>query len=443
MKMRKIAPFIIALVLLLVSNTPASADIAPPEPAPGSGITPSQETRVRMVAENVLMVVREASSDAYAIEVTADFAMRNLGERDEQMQVRFPLENISGIDDGWGQPAEVRNFKARVNGFQSIIKTTEEPYQSNGIPINWAAFDVNFPTGQDVHIQVSYVTDVQEDIAPNIEYILGTGSGWFDSIGTATITIRFPYAMSTANILWFELPETLPDNVVTIGKEIRWHWENYEPAPDEIVRVSVVNPADWKQILDLESEIGIDPADVDTAIALSQAYQRVGSEKHGCMISKNLADLAEMAIEQSLPSRPNAIELHVQLAEVYYWRLNCRSLQSSDNQTIQKLLDELRIVLELDPTNERASEIQGVLQNSLTAPITPIPPTFPTKIAATKIATEITTEFKNLPAVTPTPSPEPVKKDNDLGFNVLWGAILFIIGIALGITFSKHKQNLI
>jgi hypothetical protein len=118
-------------------------------------------------------------------------------------------------------------------------------------------------------------------------------------------------------------------------------------------------------------------------------------------------------------------------------------LQSSDNQTIQKLLDELRIVLELDPTNERASEIQGVLQNSLTAPITPIPPTFPTKIAATKIATEITTEFKNLPAVTPTPSPEPVKKDNDLGFNVLWGAILFIIGIALGITFSKHKQNLI
>lgn len=437
----KPSSFIIALISLLVATMPVHADIAPPEPAPGSGITPSQETNVKMVAENVLMVVKEFSSDTYNLEVTADFLMRNLGETEEQMQVRFPLENISGLGDMWGQPAEIRNFKANVDGYQKSTYVTEEPYQANDIPLNWAVFSVDFPPGHDVHVRVSYVTDVQNEAYSNIEYILGTGAGWFDSIGTATITLRFPYAVNVANILFFEQPDIIPENVVIIGKEIRWHWKDYEPDPNETVRVSVVNPAYWKEILSLEAKLGANPADINTAIALSKAYQKAGSEKHGCMNSSKIADLAEIAIEQSLPLSPKDIHLHLQLAEVYLWRINC--FFPNNDPTMEKLQSELKTIFELDPTNERALEIQSTLQDSFARLITPAPSitTTPTIVAVTATTTKIVVESQNSQIPAPTISPELVTGSNDLGWKILWGTGLLIIGVILGATFRKQKQN--
>ena len=443
MNKKKFVAFIFTIILLLVSNTPAYADIAPPKSPPGSGISPSQETKVQMVAENVLMVVKKTSSGVYIIEVTADFAMKNLGDTDEQMQVRFPLENVSGLGDGRGEHPEVRNFKAKVNGVQTNTKISEESYLANYIPINWAVFNANFPAGQNVLVQVRYVSDVQDDLSPNIEYILGTGAGWFDSIGNATITLRFPYAVSTANILSFGQSEMLPENVVTIGKEIRWHWKDYEPDPEEIVSVSVVNPAEWQQILDLESQIGANPADINTAINLSQTYQWVGSEKHGFMISPKIADLAEVAIEQALPLSPMDIRLHTQLAEVYFWRLNYGSPNSPDDPSIKKLQSELTTIFELDPTSERASEIQSVLQNSLAKFITPTPTITisPTDVVVTEIVTITADESHPSLISTPTPLPEPIARNNNLGWNVLWGTVLFLIGGILGATFRKQKHK--
>jgi hypothetical protein len=438
MTTRKIVAIIITTILLMVSYTPVRADIAPPEPPPGSGINPSQETKVQMVAENVLMVVRETSPDVYIIEVTADFAMKNLGETDEQMQVRFPLENVSGLGDGWGQHPEVRNFKASVNKSQVSTKTIQEPYQTNGIPLNWAAFDVNFPTGQDVYIQVSYITDVEDYAAPAIQYILGTGAGWYQSIGTATITLRFPYAVSMANVLWFHEPDKIPENIVLIGKEIRWHWKNYEPASDEIVSVSVVHPKDWQNILDLEAKTGINPNDIDSVIELSRKYQVAGSNK-GFISTPRLGDLAEIAIEQALALHPNEIRLHLELAEIYYQRY-WWSKYLPENPYTQKLKDEIGVIFELDPTNQRALELKTLLEQDLAKAQNPTPSATPTKTVVVKTPTQKPSETPPF-IMAATVTPEAVTESNNSSGQVLAGIFVLIVGFIAGTIFTKKRER--
>lgn len=437
MTTRKYVAFIITIVLLLVSYSPALADVAPPYPPPGSGINPSQETKVQMVAENVLMVVKETSQDVYTIEVTADFAMKNLGEADEQMQVRFPLENVSGLGDGWGQHPEVRNFKASVNKSQVSTKTIQEPYQTDGIPLNWSAFDVNFPTGQDVYIQVSYITDVEDYAAPAIQYILGTGAGWYQSIGTATITLRFPYAVSMANVLWFHEPDKIPENIVIIGKEIRWHWQNYEPASDEIISVSVVHPKDWQSILDLEAKTGINPNDIDSVIELSKKYQVAGSNK-GFISTPRLGDLAEIAIEQALALHPNEIRLHSELAEIYYQRY-WWSKYLPVNPYTQKLKDEIGVILELDPTNQRALELNTLLEQDLAKAQSPTPSVTPTKTVIAIMPTLKPSET-SFPIATITVTPEVVIENDNIGRQVFAGIFILIIGFVAGTIFTKKRE---
>jgi hypothetical protein len=438
--MKNNVAFIIAIILSLFSITPALADIAPPEPPPGSGISPSQETQVQMVAENVLMVVKETSADVYIIEVNAYFVMRNLGAIDEQMQVRFPLENISGIGDGWGEHPEVRNFQARVNQSQVPTKIIQEPYQSNGIPLSWAAFNVNFPTGRDVYVRVSYVTDVQNSESPVIQYILGTGAGWYESIGTATITVRFPYAVSMANILWFQEPEKITENVALIGKEIRWHWKNYEPTRDEIIGVTVVHPRDWQSILDLEAKTGINPDDIDSVIELSRKYQRAGSNKE-YISTPILADLAEIAIEQALALHPNDIRLHLELAEIYqqrYWF----SRFSPENPYTQKLQDEIGVILELEPTNQRSLELKTYLEQDLAKSQPPTLPPALTKTVITKIPTQKPSQTP-FPTLTVTITPGVAMEGSNSRMQVFTWVFLLITGFVFGTIFAKKRQKLL
>ena len=86
---------LLALIFIFCLLTPTGvvrADIAPPPPPEGSGITPgSIPTNVRMLAEKVVIDVAGISSHPTGdAAITADFQMRNLGEAEEKMNVRFP-----------------------------------------------------------------------------------------------------------------------------------------------------------------------------------------------------------------------------------------------------------------------------------------------------------------------------------------------------------------
>src|SRR5262245_57160666 len=106
--------------LILALALPALGDVAPPNQAPGSSIGPAGTTQVRMLAEQVILDIQPSKpnqdnrslADDYALaQVNATFQMRNLGQAEETMPVRFPLE--APID--FGNMAPVAGFTVKVN----------------------------------------------------------------------------------------------------------------------------------------------------------------------------------------------------------------------------------------------------------------------------------------------------------------------------------------
>lgn len=241
-----------------------------------------------------------------------------------------------------------------------------------------------------------------------------------------------------ANVLWFHEPDKIPENVVMIGREIRWHWKNYEPASNEIIGVSVVHPKDWQNILDLEAKTGFNPTDIDSVIELSRKYQVAGSNK-GFISTPRLGDLAEIAIEQAFALHPNEIGLHLELAEIYYQRYWWWQYLP-ENPYTQKLKYEIGVILELDPTNQRALELKTLLEQDLEKAQSPTPSTAPTKTIITKTPTLKPRETPS-PVATYIDSPEIAIEGDEISIQVFVGIFVLIIGFVAGAIFTKKRAK--
>jgi hypothetical protein len=252
----------VSLVLLLLATPSAAfADIAPPMNPPGANPGPGSETtQVRMMAETVLIeVLRNTPSGSLARAlVTADFTMRNLGTESESMAARFPI----GGNDGFGNYPEIEDLRVKVDGRTVGTRRTEgvDPkYGSASAP--WAEFNVTFPPGEDVQVRVTYALDGSgEQAYASFYYILETGAGWKDTIGSADLVVRLPYDASPHNVIldygtgW----STTTSGGVISGREIRWHHEDFEPGREH--HLGLLGPAlDWLGVLTERENVAANP----------------------------------------------------------------------------------------------------------------------------------------------------------------------------------------
>ncbi len=224
---------VLLLFAIFAFPSAALADMAPPANPPGSNLQPGTETtQVRMMAETVLIDVKNDTTpnNLGSAAVTADFTMRNLGSNDESMAARFPISS----SNGYGKYPEITNIVIKVNGKQIPYRRTNYPdvrnWDQTAVP--WAEFDVTFPVGQDVAVEVSY--DLQGSGYPDLPYtsyyyILETGAGSKDTIGSADITLRLPYPADPENILLQSQlgPETTSGGSIQ-GNGMTWHFENFK-----------------------------------------------------------------------------------------------------------------------------------------------------------------------------------------------------------------------
>ena len=130
--------------------------VAPPINPPGPNLEPGAEvTQVRMAAETVVIAVNsDTTPDSLgSAAVVADFTMHNLGAQDENLAVRFPIAG----SDGRGNFPELTGLVVKVNG-KSVsthrVSYPEPRYMGEDVP--WAEFQVSFPAGKDVAIEVKY-----------------------------------------------------------------------------------------------------------------------------------------------------------------------------------------------------------------------------------------------------------------------------------------------
>ena len=374
----------LALGLLFFPGQPARADIAPPAEPPGSNISPGDGTQVQMLAETVQISIqpvpyqsrpRLAAEFAQA-SVKASFTMRNQGESDEQMQVRFPLMDPSGTGDGFGNYPEIQSIQVRVNeksvGTRRITTPTPNTWDQNAPPIAWAAFNVDFPVGKKVSIIVQYnLQPTGYFPVADFAYVLETGAGWFGPIGSADLILSLPYEVNSQNLVYGDY-NTTPGGQVS-GQQITWHYDNLEPTRDDNLRVDVVAPKVWMDVIQARQAAQTNSGDANAWQTLAQAaaYAALDESGKGWLRTdpggKALALDSQRAYEQVLALRPKDPNLWAG-----YENLMLRILMQIDYPTydkqptasdpdLQKLVKAVNQVLALDPQNEEVkSDAQWV-----------------------------------------------------------------------------------
>lgn len=435
---------VIALLLVLLGfPSRVRADISPPIFPPGSNPQPSVEgTQVRMVAETVLIEVqRDITPESLGrARVTADFTMHNTGTAEESMAVRFP---IAASDGRFGYP-EISNLLIQVDGRQVQYRRASYPdirYMDENVP--WAEFDVAFPAGQDVAIRVAY--DLQgSGYYPYTAfyYILETGAGWKDTIGSADVILRLPYEAGPENVIlntqigW---GETTPGGTFE-GKEFRWHFDEFEPGagqPVQNMEFVLVAPPAWEAVLTARASVEKNPEDGEAWGRLGKAYKDVFFLYKSYREDDTGQELYRQSVEayeKCLVLKPEDAQWHAGFADLLGQRAMWDSWMSGTRPEAFRAVEEIHTALQLAPDDPVVREIaanlvfmveDGIEQNGdsfdfpwLTK--TPIglrsaPATVPVdELTATPLppaVIESTVTSSPLPAASDTPQPEPTRAE--------------------------------
>ncbi len=465
-----VAPALFLAALgLFTSPAPVRADIAPPQLPGGSSLSPGEAagTQVEMAAEQVTITVgdvtdfkiEEMDVSGVQAQVEAIFQMHNTGDQDEDMQVRFPLVDPYGTGDGFSHLPKVEDFAVSVDGEPGewINMETVNPVSPDLSPVQWAAFDVSFPAGETVEIIVDYST-YSTGYLPlaGFSYILDTGAGWKGPIGEGDIILRLPYIADKENVLTAQFspaPEpTMKDN------DARWHFENLEPRREDNWSVTIFSPDFMNEIYDLRELVADNPDDANALKDLGDMYLQAAEGK-GIYYLRPGAEgyilLAEDAYLNSLVIRPDDVATNVAYLEAlaaHY--LGADLVPDAPAPSVEKIANQVNVVLSLDPENQQAMDIYdqlGVVAQEL--PTLGATPTFVSTLdlpAPAPTATRRVPPTTISPEETPMPAPYPVSNP-PLGIsNIGWlfiillalcGAGLLVVIVVLVVLLMRHKRS--
>ena len=353
------------------------------------------------MAETVLIDVKNDTTPGSlgSAAVTADFTMRNLGSSDESMAARFPISS----DNGYGKYPEITDIVIKVNGKQISYRRASYPdarYQT-GPNVPWAEFDITFPVGQDVAVEVVYNLDGSG--YPNLAYtsyyyVLETGAGWKDTIGSADIVLRLPYPADSQNILLSsELgSETTPGGSIQ-SNEMHWHFENFEPGPNDNMEFDLVAPYAWQAVLKERGNVASSPNDGEAWGQLAKAYKAIFFLEKGYCPDAGGEEIYESSVEayaKCLALLPNDAEWHAGFAELLADRLYWDHSRVGATADTYRAFHEIQTALQLAPTDTKVQNIaqeissmfpDSMIQNGtsydfiwLTQTPTPYPTDYPT-----------------------------------------------------------------
>lgn len=354
---------IFLILMLLTLHSSVLADAAPPYNPPGVNPEPGEETtQVRMMVETVLIEVKNVG-DLGRAHVVADFTMHNMGSATEYLAVRFPIS----ASDGYSNYPEIMNLAMKVDGRQVAFRRANYPdiqYERYEVP--WAEFDVSFPPGKDVTLQVTYDlegTGYYPETA--FYYILSTGAGWKDTIGSADIILRLPFAADPQNVIlgvqigW---AETTPGGIF-VGNEVRWHFEDFEPGPEGPVQdmeFALVSPKLWTAVLKEKDNVTKDPRDAEAWGRLGRNLKQVFFESKGYRMDpagEQLYELSIAAYEKCLSLKPEDAQWHAGIADLLAQRAYWDSWERGFVPDTNRALYEIQIALRLAPDDPVVLEI--------------------------------------------------------------------------------------
>ena len=294
-----ISIFLGSAVGLFMFIIPTRADVAPPQAPPGANPEVNSITEVRMVDEKVVITVQEEDiNDMGLARVWAEFHMMNLGNTQERLMVRFPIS----YSDGFSSYPEIEDLMVYVDN----ISVSTAPLALDGDPdkwddpIKWSEFEVEFPPGEIVEIEVDYTLfGTGEYPFVSYGYLLETGAGWNGTIGKAEIIVRMPYAATAENVFIESSPGwggTTPGAVLS-QNEVIWNFDDFEPDYGNNISIAMVWPSVWQRLLEEQKQVKNFSNDGEAWGRLAKLYKETSRLRKGTREDAGGIALFEMSVE--------------------------------------------------------------------------------------------------------------------------------------------------
>jgi Domain of unknown function (DUF4424) len=215
-----------ALFLLLMGFlfTPSGlgADIAPLQVSGGTAAAKTNHPTIRMESEEVMIRLKEGSYTVDAV-----FQFRNSGETTTEW-VGFPRGDQSFAPETTDRPDFVQ-FHAWVDGKSA-------PFSKEGK--RWMARHVRFAGNATTTIRIMYEAHYYR--GRYATYLVGTGSGWKDSIGRAAFTVDGS-AIGGSDHFSARLAAPRVDKLRT-EQAVRIEARDYEPKPQDRLQITRILP---------------------------------------------------------------------------------------------------------------------------------------------------------------------------------------------------------
>lgn len=356
------------LFLCFAFPKPVRADIAPPAQPPGANVQPGADiTEVRMESEQVILEILDSTSNngLGQARVSATFHMRNLGGSAETMAVRFPLST----NDGRGNFPKIRDFQVQVGRSVTTFREVQEDDPAGfGDLVPWAAFDVTFPPGEEVLIQVEYTLDASGELPfAEFSYVFSTGAGWKGTIGSAEVLVRFPYAVSELNVLPTEVGSVIPGHQSAV-KELRWLFTELEPDNFDNFKIQIVATGEWQKVLREQNTITKNPIDGEAWGRLGKQYKQLAISSRGKGFrtydlnadqgAQELYHLSVAAYQKALEILPEDAQWHAGFADLLGYYAYFAAFEGIDTRAeARQCLEEIRTALRLAPNDAIVLEI--------------------------------------------------------------------------------------
>ena len=287
-------------VLPLAVLTLAAPDIAPnPRNRSAMDLAPDRaSTEVAMRAEVVELVLHEDFA-----EVRAVFYMEHTGDEPETLEVGFPTEArplVKSIRDGLGHGYQfdgggvIYAFSASVDGVEVKAERKEvDADDPREVHRKWVCWPMTFKPKQKCRVEVRYEVETRDDFyleqrtplrTRELIYVLKTGGGWHDTIGSARILLRAGEG--------FGLDRVGPvDPVPTTKRKGEWEWLIEDFEPDKDIRVGYRVFRDSKHAVErLTAALEKQPDDAVLILELAENNEVLGNHAAAAAGYARIAD---------------------------------------------------------------------------------------------------------------------------------------------------------
>ena len=250
-------------LILSFASALALADIAPTQFI-GSGITPVEDTDIRMESAEVTIVWGKPCA------LTATFTMVNDSPESRPVALGFPMP-VSR--HGSRRPDPSDRLSISFDGKETNVSGPFEGKSDSWTCLwHWYRCTNTFAPGI-TRVDVSTVLRASGGYTESLRYCLRTGGQWAGSIGSERVRIQFPYPVETDQVLSIQ-----PEGYQIEGGEVRWELSDFEPQGDEFdIRITYVRPDVMRTIMTLRQQLQLDPKSAKKAIALAKHVLALGS----------------------------------------------------------------------------------------------------------------------------------------------------------------------